>query len=84
MLGMSSSYRYQIGQTVMAHALGVLTGPYVIIRRLPLVGRDPQYHAKSDGGTIRALLQSQIRDIEPTAANEDAAPAKAARGRGRR
>jgi hypothetical protein len=79
-----SSYKFRIGQSVMAHALGVPSGPYVVIRRLPVVGKDPQYHAKSDSGTVRAFLESQLREAKPVAANEDAAPAKPARIRGRR
>ena len=60
-------YKFDVGQKIVAHAPGVPAGPYVIIRRLPLVGKDPHYHAKSDSGAVRALLESQIREFTPSA-----------------
>ena len=48
----------------MAHTPGIPVGPYAIIRLLPLVGNEPHYQGKSDGGTVRALLESQIREVE--------------------
>ena len=56
-------HRFKLGQTVTAHAPSVPVGPYVIIRLLPLVGNDPHYQGKSEAGTIRALLESQIREV---------------------
>jgi hypothetical protein len=80
-----SSYKFEIGQLVMAQPLGVPTGPYIIVRRLPLVRKEPHYHAKDDGsGTVRAFLESQLRQCESIAANEDVAPVKPRRMRGRR
>ena len=57
-----AQHRFKLGQVVTAHALGVPVGPYVIIRLLPLVGNDPHYQGRSDTGTVRALLESQIRE----------------------
>jgi hypothetical protein len=57
-----AQHRFKLGQKVTAHALGVPVGPYVIIRLLPLVGNDPHYQGRSDAGTVRALLESQIRE----------------------
>lgn len=45
------------------NAPGVPIGPYVIIRLMPLVGNDPHYQGKSEAGTIRALLESQITEV---------------------
>jgi hypothetical protein len=56
-------HRFQLSQTVTAHAPGVPIGPYVIIRLLPLVGNDPHYQGRSEVGTIRALLESQITHV---------------------
>lgn len=56
-------HRFKVGQTVVAHAPGIPVGPYVIIRLLPLVGSDPHYQGKSDAGTVRALPESQIREV---------------------
>jgi hypothetical protein len=58
-----AAHRFKLGQKVTAHALGVPVGPYVIIRLLPLVGNDPHYQAKSEAGTVRTLLESQIREV---------------------
>ena len=60
-------YRFKLGQTVVAHAPGVPVGPYVIIRLLPLVRNDPHYQGKSEEGTIRALVELQIRTARPGA-----------------
>jgi hypothetical protein len=49
---------------VTARVLGIPVGPYVITRLLPLVGNDPHYQGKSDAGTVRALLASEIRELE--------------------
>jgi hypothetical protein len=59
-------HRFKLGQTAAAHAPGIPVGPYVIIRLLPPVGNDPHYQGKSDAGTVRALLESQIREaVQP-------------------
>lgn len=63
-----AQHRFQVGQTVTAHAPGIPIGPYVITRLMPLVGNDPHYQGKSDAGTVRALLESQIREADPEAA----------------
>jgi hypothetical protein len=63
-----SHHRFKPGQTVMAHAPGVPVGPYVIIRLLRPVGNDPHYQGRSDAGTIRALLESQITEAVQDAA----------------
>ena len=60
-------YRFKLGQTVVAHVPGVPVGPYVIIRLIPLVRNDPHYQGKSEEGTIRALVESQIRTARPGA-----------------
>lgn len=59
-------HRFEVGQTVIAHAAGVPTGPYVIIRKLPLVGNVPHYHARSESGAVRALLELQITELGPS------------------
>ena len=56
-----ASHRFKVGQRVIAVTHGVPSGPYMIVRLLPLVGNDPQYQARSDTGTLRALLEPQIR-----------------------
>ena len=48
-------------------------GPYVIIRLLPLVGNDRHYQGRSDAGTVRALLESQITEAVQQS-SEDAQP----------
>ena len=58
-------HRFDLGQTVIALAPGIPRGPYVIIRRLPLVGAEPHYHANDESGIVRALLESQIREFRP-------------------
>ena len=53
-------------------------GPYVIVRLLPLVDREPHYRVKSTvDGHERALLEGQIRLIVQEPANQEPAPAKA-------
>jgi hypothetical protein len=60
-----SRHRFDLGQTVIAVASGLPIGPYVIIRKLPLVGAEPHYHARSEKGVIRAVLETQIREFTP-------------------
>ena len=60
-----SRHRFDIGQTVVAVTSGIPAGPYTIIRKLPLVGAEPHYHAKSESGTVRAVLESQIAEFTP-------------------
>ena len=59
-----AQHRFKVGQAVVAHAPGIPVGPYVITRLLPLVGNDPHYQGRSDAGTVRALLESQIKEVE--------------------
>ena len=58
-----SRHRFDLGQTVIAITNGIPVGPYVIIRKLPLVGAEPHYHVKSEKGTVRAVLESQIAEF---------------------
>lgn len=58
---------------MIAVANGIPAGPYVIIRKLPLVGTEPHYHAKSESGTVRAVLESQIADFTPKRGDREAA-----------
>ena len=60
------THRFDLGQTVIAHVVGVPSGPYVIIRKLPSVGNVPQYHVKSESGAVRALLETQITELGPS------------------
>jgi hypothetical protein len=59
-------HRFKVRQIVVAlfggpHAL-IPRGPHVIVRLLPLVGREPQYKIRSDAdGLERVVLESQIR-----------------------
>ena len=74
-------HRYKVGQTVVAPS-GVRdalipSGPYVIVRLLPLVGREPHYRVKSTvDGHERALLEGQIRPIVQEPERKEPAPAK--------
>ena len=68
-----SRHRFDIGQTVIAIATGIPAGPYVIIRKLPLVGSEPHYHARSESGTVRALLESQIAEFAANGGDKGAA-----------
>lgn len=61
------------------------SGPYVIIRLLPLVGREPHYRVRSAvDGHERALLEGQIRLVVQEPETKEPAPAKTARGGGGR
>ena len=60
-------HRYKMGQRVMA-ASGrdalLPSGPYVIVRLMPLVGQEPHYRVRSTiDGHERALLERQIRQV---------------------
>ena len=68
-----ATHRFDLGQTVIVIANGIPGGPYVIIRKLPPVGTEPHYHAKSESGTVRALLESQIATFRANARDGDAA-----------
>jgi hypothetical protein len=75
-------HRYRVGQTVVAPSgvRGALMpfGPYVIVRLLPLVDREPHYRVRSTvDGHERALLEGQIRLIVQEPAKKEPAPAKA-------
>jgi hypothetical protein len=75
-------HRYKVGQTVVAPS-GVRdalipSGPYVIVRLLPLVGQEPHYRVKSTvDGHERALLEGQIRLIVQEPEGKVPASAKA-------
>lgn len=56
-------HRFKLGQTVVAHAPSIPSGPYIITRLLPLVGKEPHYQGKSENGVVRALMESQIRAV---------------------
>lgn len=75
-------HRFKLGQTVVAPFGGqdalIPSGPYVIVRLLPLVGREPHYRVKSTvDGHERALLEAQLRLIVQKPAKKEPAPAKA-------
>jgi hypothetical protein len=87
-------HRFKVGQKVVAPSGGrdalISRGPQVIVRLLPLVGRDPQYQVHSTvDGHDRVVLESQIMLIEerPAAAAAQkvaagkSAPRTARRGR---
>lgn len=58
------SHRYAVGDVVVGRSLAVPPGPYLIIRLLPPVGREPQYHGRSTvDGHYRALLEGQIKAV---------------------
>jgi hypothetical protein len=75
-------HRYKVGQTVVAPS-GVRDalipfGPYVIVRLLPLVDREPHYRVRSTvDGHERALLEGQLRLIVQEPAKKEPVPAKA-------
>jgi hypothetical protein len=56
-------HRFKLGQRVAAHAPSLQGGPFTIVRLLPLVGKEPYYQGKGDDGIVRALLESQIREV---------------------
>ncbi len=62
-------HRFKVGQTVVApsggpHAL-IPRGPHVIVRLLPLLGREPQYRIRSTVDSHeRMVLESQIRLVD--------------------
>ena len=62
-----ANHRYKVGQTVVAASgRDALTpsGPYIIVRLLPLVGDEPHYRVRSTvDGHERALLERQIREV---------------------
>jgi hypothetical protein len=75
-------HRYKVGQTVVAPS-GVRDalipfGPYVIVRLLPLVDREPHYRVRSTvDGHERALLEGQIRLLVQEPERKEPVPAKA-------
>jgi hypothetical protein len=79
-------HRYKVGQRVMA-ASGqgdalLPSGPYVIVRLLPLVGHEPHYRVRSTvDGHERALLEGQLRPVVPDPTTREAATDKVGRER---
>jgi hypothetical protein len=62
-------HRFKVGQIVEAPSSGpyalIPRGPHVIVRLLPLVGREPQYRVRSEADDLqRVVLESQIRRVE--------------------
>jgi hypothetical protein len=77
-------HRYKVGQRVTA-ASGrdalLPSGPYVIVRLMPLVGHEPHYRVKSVvDGHERALLEGQLRLVVQRPKTREAATDKV-RGR---
>jgi hypothetical protein len=74
-------HRFELGQTVVVPSGGrdalLPSGPYVIVRLLPLVEQEPHYRVKSTiDGHERALLEGQIRPIVQEPERKEPAPAK--------
>src|SRR5256885_513377 len=72
-----SAHRFKVGQTVVAPwsgpERGIPTGPYVIVRLLPLEDGEPHYRVRSSvDGHERVLRESQIRQQEKGAAAVEA------------
>jgi hypothetical protein len=62
-------HRFKVGQIVEAPFGGpdalIPRGPHVIVRLLPLAGREPQYRVRSSANSLeRMVLESQIRRME--------------------
>lgn len=58
------------------------TGPYIIVRLLPLVGHEPHYRVRSTvDGHERALLEGQIRLLVQEPKTREAATDKVGRER---
>jgi hypothetical protein len=58
------SHRYRLGDLLVARAVSVPPGPYVVTRLLPSVAGEPHYHAQSTAdGHHRALTEGQLRPI---------------------
>jgi len=58
------SHRYAVGDVVVGRSLAVPPGPYLIVRLLPPVGGEPQYHGRSTvDGHHRSLLEGQIKAV---------------------
>jgi hypothetical protein len=75
-------FDWQLATALVLPRLGqdalIPSGPYVIVRLLPLVGREPHYRVKSTvDGHERALLEGQIRLIVQEPAKKEPAPVKA-------
>jgi hypothetical protein len=78
-------HRYKVGQRVMA-ASGrdelLPSGPYVIVRLLPLIGHEPHYRVRSTvDGHERALAEGQIRLVAQKPDRKELAAGQAGRGR---
>ena len=70
------SHRFKVGQTVVAPTISgpsamIPRGQHLIVRLLPVSGRDPQYRIRSSvDGHDRVVKESQIRlaDQQPSIA----------------
>ncbi len=55
-------HRFKIAQTITSIAPDIPTGPFVIVRLLPHIDREPQYRVTSTiDGHQRTIPESQIR-----------------------
>ena len=76
-------HRFKIGQQVVVTAFGALTGPYEIIRLLPLEAGVPYYRAKKlPDGPESAFSELSLRPM-PEPANRNGAQAAKSKFRGR-
>jgi hypothetical protein len=80
-------HRFRVGQTVVAPSGGpdalIPHGLHVIVRLLPLAGREPQYRIRSEvDGLERMVLESQITAWTP--GTEKPVPSKPFHGDRRR
>jgi hypothetical protein len=77
-----ASHRFRIGQQVVATAFGVLTGPYEITRRLPLVAGIPHYRAKKlPAGAESAFSELSLRPMPQSVGRGGTQAAKSKSGR---
>jgi hypothetical protein len=80
-------HRFKVGQTVVAPSGGpdalIPQGLHVIVRLLPLAGREPQYHIRSEADDLERVVQeSQITAW--TLSSEKPVPTKPFQGDRRR
>ena len=76
-------HRFKIGQQVVVTAFGALTGPYEIIRLLPLEAGVPYYRAKKlSDGRESAFSELSLRPM-PKSADRDGTKVAKSKVRGR-